>query len=274
MPHHEELDSSAVFTRLAHRYLKEKFKRLDLVVVDLDQCIFPGYSQTYLAALVTTKLLLSPEKQSDRLLLPSLLSGCLFVFSYKVRESFGVTTCNKTLIDRYEKTMQGVPESYFRWAARKIPSRSFPGSLETLELLAQKAVLGIVSLGIDCIVEAYQQHTHSDRGNTISFYDSNALLFRASSGRRVLQSYCQRSMIWNGYQKEEILKKRVHMFKATCPLVIGHKEDERAMMDYVCKNGGISIGFNPERSLAASCDIIVRGASWYPLLDFIRELIV
>jgi hypothetical protein len=47
---------------------------------------------------------------------------------------------------------------------------------------------------------------------------------------------------------------------------------EKTMTDYVRENGGISIGVNPEKNLAASFDIVLRGTTWYPLLEFIKKL--
>jgi len=253
------------------RELKDRFRLIDFIVVDLDECVFPGFSQTYLGILVALRLLTNPERFFDIKFLLSLFKGGIFITLIKIKSVFNIKTSNLELLNKYEQIMKGIPLSYFEWAAQKIPALSFPYCFDTLKVLAKKAPLGIISLGTDIVLAQYEK-TLNKESKIISFFSSNHLVFEDYNTRKVFVGYDRSRFYWSGIQKEEILRYKMKEFKKNFPLIIGHNIDDIPMVQLAKQKNGLGIGFNPSLKDFKFFDIVVRKRSWAPLNRLINNL--
>jgi phosphoserine phosphatase len=236
--------------------LAELARRTDLVVVDLDKCLFPGYSQTALGTTILWRVLVSPLSAGDRKYLVRLLSGALYVAASKVRRP-----PNRQLIDAYERAMRGIPEQYFLDGASLLPRFSRRGAREVVRFLSRHAPVGLVSLGIDVVAREFMKQVPG-----LSFYRCNRLRFRQDQPHRPFVGY-EGERMCDGVAKMRVLRALCVMSRARCPLVIGHDVDDVAMAASARELGGWSIGIRPPRALRSWFDARTTGADWTPLLS-------
>ncbi len=236
--------------------LAELVRRTDLVVVDLDKCLFPGYTQTFLGVTILWRVLLRPIRAADRKHLAPLLGGALYVLGSKLRRP-----PSRQLIDAYERAMKGIPEQYFLDGAALLPRFSRRGAGEAVFALSRGASVGLVSLGIDVVAREFMRQLPG-----LSFYRCNTLRFRADHPRRPFLSY-QEKLMYDGAAKLRVLHELLAENQASCPLVIGHDADDSAMARSSKELGGWSLGIRPPRALRSHFDAWTTGADWTPLLS-------
>jgi phosphoserine phosphatase len=228
----------------------------DLAVVDLDKCLFPGYTQTFLGAAVVWQVLLRPECVSDRKHLAPLVSGALYVLGSKVRRP-----PNQALIEAYEQAMRGIPQRYFIEGALALPAFSRRGARQVVRALSYSATVGLVSLGIDVVAREFMIQIPG-----LSFYRCNTLRFNADDPRRPLIGY-EKPVMCDGAAKRRVMEELCAETRARCPLVIGHDADDIAMATSARELGGWSLGIRPRRALRSYFDAWTTGADWTPLLS-------
>ncbi|MBN1652960.1 MAG: hypothetical protein JXA30_04210 [Deltaproteobacteria bacterium] len=253
--------------------LRERLLRSDIVAVDLDECVNPGFSQTELGYLIFFAIATKPLASSDRRFLPQMLAGGAYIRKVSFLSRIGRIPSNQELMQRYEKSMRGIPEAYFFTQARRIPTRSFSGALETLRLLGRRVPLGFISLGIDIIAEEYVRQLNCDGKPHVRFADSNRIIFATDdNGRRVFERY-HAPLLVGPEDKLRILKLRMAQLDASYPLVIGNSNDEIAMATLARNSGGLSIGILPARCDASEFDLMVTTPSWLPLLTLLEKML-
>jgi len=135
--------------------LRAAFARTEIIALDLDECIFPGYTQVELGRRVARRVLLRPRRARDRRFLAQLAWGGVLFGVKEAKRLLGVGTPMRRLVRRYERVMRGIPEEYLAAAAREIPASSFALAAETVAELAARAPVGIVTLGLDVVARAY-----------------------------------------------------------------------------------------------------------------------
>jgi len=264
--------SKMIYARYPFEELQRRFNNIDLIVIDFDECVFPSFSQTTLGKLIFWEILLNPLELSDFQFLPSLLSGGLFISLARLRCRLNGRTNNLKMMIRYEETKMGIPLHYFKRAAVHIPSRSYFHSKRTIEELSKQAKVGIISFGVDIIMEEYMRQLNSGGECCISFYDCNTLRFERKGAREVFVGYRRDGLKISKVHKGELLERRIKQFNAKTPLVIGHNEDDTEMVRIAQKKNGVGIGFNPFPEVEYVFDINVFGKDWEHLCQLVKKL--
>jgi hypothetical protein len=267
--------------RLVSRYeeaeLRARLLGVDFAAVDIDECVYPGYSQADLGHLLFFAIAARPICPSDRLLLPQLLSGGAYIQRVGLVARFGLRPSNRALMRRYERSMRGIPEAYFLEEARRIPPRSREGAAETLRLLGRFVPVGLISLGVNVLTEEFARQLGREGGSGggaggVRFADSNRIRFAPdAAGRRRFAGYEEPLLVGAG-DKLRILERRLEELGASRPLVIGNGEDESAMSELARRAGGLSVGVKPT-GRAGIFDLVVDGESWIPLLELLSHVL-
>jgi hypothetical protein len=261
-----------VYSRFNPHEFRERLRRSDIIAVDLDECVYPGFAQSDLGYLMFFAIATKPIVTSDRRYLPQMISGGAYIRKVAMLRQLGRGPSNQELMQRYEQSMRAIPEAYFLSEARNIPARSYPDALETLALLGQRAPLGLISLGIDVIAAQYARQLNGDGDPRVRFTDSNRIVFGAGrDGRAAFERY-QPPLLVGPEDKLRILTKRMDELHASYPLVIGNGKDEAAMAALAHERGGISIGINPSKTEAAYFDACVMERNWGPLRELVQQL--
>jgi hypothetical protein len=245
--------------------LGERLRRSDIVAVDLDECVYPGFTQSDLGYLMFFAIAARPLDPSDRRFLPQMIAGGAFVRKVALLRRLGHTWPTRELMQRYEQSMRGIPEDYFLSQVTRIPGRSNIDAIDVLRLLGRRAPLGLVSLGIDVIVAEYIRQLNGDGQPVVRFADSNRILFvDGDREKRVFQGYGS-PLLTGPEDKRRALEARMAQFQASCPLVIGNSGDEAAMASLASRRGGISIGIRPSKPDSPAFDVCVLERSWRSL---------
>ena len=243
--------------------LRAAFARTGLFALDLDECIFPGFSQAALGARVFRSLLREPARAGDRRFLPKLLFGGLYFAFTEAKRFLGAPTAPRRLFAWYEWVMRGIPEAYFRQAARRLPRRSYPLASETIGLLASHAPTGLVTLGLDVVAQAYLEQFGTAERPGLTFFESNVLLFRPDGrGESCCAGYDRERLMADGAAKRRALERRLATHGATVATVVGHNDEDVPMARLARETGGLAIGFHPPQRLWDAFDAVVADRSW------------
>jgi phosphoserine phosphatase len=241
----------------------EKLRRADVVCTDLDECLFPFFTQVLVAGEILVESLFKRNKWKY---IPQLVGGALLIICLLI-VTFGNIRrlSNGFLMRRFARSMRGIPLELIRKHSRYIHTFFYTESLHFLQLLAQKNIpIIILSLSIQPILEELKSNigfiTHVI-GNRIS-EDSSGTLF----------SDYQQPVMKNGSDKLQRFLDYARETGFHRPLIIGHSDDEIPLVRYSRSCGGLSIGINPKKHLAHEFDIVLTSVNWSPLTGLIREL--
>jgi len=243
--------------------LRAAFARTGLFALDLDECVFPGFSQAALGTRVLRHVLREPARAGDRRFLPKLLFGGLYFAFTEARRFLGAPTPARRLFAWYDRVMRGIPEPYFRAAAQRLPRRSYPLAAETIELLAGHAPTGLVTLGLDVVAQAYLEQLRSAERPSLTFFDSNVMLFRPDArGESCCAGYDHERLMADGAAKRRALERRLATHGAAVASVVGHGDADVPMARLARETGGLAIGFCPPQRLWDAFDAVVADRSW------------
>lgn len=261
-------------SRLDRVELARRLRRVDLAAVDIDECLFPGFSQTHLGYLIFYYILTRPRSPADLKFVPQLLRGGAYIRRVGLLHRLGRTPTNIELMTRYERSMMGIPEVYFVNGARTIPARSYPGVRRLLERIGRRVPTGLISFGIHLIAEEYMAQLNAGPAPCVAFAEANRIRFARAGegGPRVFTGY-EPPLMTSPADKLALLERRLERAGASCPLVVGNGRDEAAMADRARVLGGLSIGFQPAAEVAEHFDVVVRGPDWVPMTVLLGELL-
>jgi hypothetical protein len=251
-----------VRSRFPEREVERRLASVDLVAIDIDECFSPGFSQTILGHRIFWTILTRPLVRADRRYLPQLLAGGAYIERVELaRRLTGRLPTNRELMRRYERSMRGIPEAYFRDGAAIVAGRAHAGAAETVAILGRHFVVGLVSFGIHLLVEEVGRRLAG-----VSFVECNRVSFDldAGGGRRGFAGYLE-PLRADPRDKRELLEDRLRRHGARVPLIVGNGADELEMAGLARERGGLSIGFRPEAGAAAGFDLVVSAADWRPL---------
>ncbi len=262
-----------ITSRYPRAEVQRRLRAVDLVAVDIDECVFPGFSQSVLGLDIFFDIALRPERPADRARLPQLVRGGLYIRRVSLLRRLGRRFTNEELMARYEDSMARIPEAYFLRGARRIPPRAYAGALETLRHLARHAPLGFISFGVHLITDEFVRQLGQGRPGAVAFAHANVVRF-ADRGDGVPRfAGYRRPLLTRPAQKLALLEQERARLAAARPLVIGNGRDEAEMAQAARALGGLSIGFRPPPDEAAPFDLLVRAPDWRPLRALLRGLL-
>lgn len=241
----------------------ERLRDVDIVCTDLDECLFPFFTQVLVAGEI---LIESFFKRNKWKYIPQLLGGALFIL-FLLAISLGNIRIfsNHFLMKRFSRAMRGIPLALIKKHSRYIHTFFYTESLHFLQLCAEKQIpISILSLSIQPILEELKDNIGfiSDViGNTICA-DPTGSLF----------ADYQKPLMQNGQDKLQAFFESTKNTAFHCPLIIGHSEDEIPLVQYCRSVGGLSIGINPKKHLRGEFDIVLQSVNWTPLCTLMREL--
>jgi len=258
-------------TALPQAEVARRLRAVDLVAADIDECVFPGFTQTFLGHLTFFHILGEPQRPADLGLLRQLARGGLYIRKVSLLHRLHRTPSNEALMERYERSMMGIPRAYFDRGAAAIPDLSHPDALACLALLSRRAVVGTVSFGIHLISGAYADALARLNPRGEFFAEANEIRFEPGRDGRPCFSGYRRPLRTDPEEKGHILRRRLKRHGAATPLVFGNGRDEAAMAAEARRRGGLSVGINVVPAEQDLFDVLVHGRGWGPLLELLRR---
>lgn len=243
--------------------IDERMKKVDILCTDLDECLFPFFTQVLVAGEILVEALFKKNKWKY---IPQLIGGASVIL-FLIVVTFGNIRFlkNEFLMNLFARTMKRIPLDLIRKHSRYIHTFFYTESLLFLQKMSQRKVpIVILSLSIQPILDELK--------NNIGFIDEcigNKIIF--SKKNNTFIDYASPKMT-NADDKLSALMelKERHPFKT--PLIIGHSDDELRMVEYARSVGGVSIGINPKNHLEDSFDIVIKSVNWSSLTQYLADL--
>lgn len=217
----------------------------------MDDCIYPG--TTNLALLRNLFLILFRRGEYKTLF--KIMGYLPILLGMKCLQLLGLGVDNCRLILFFSRMISNISFCYLQTAVFPISSNSFPGVKETLTIFSRRSKIGLISLGLEIVLEEYKRQFKDGEIPLIDFCDGVQV-----NRLKVID-------------KGEKARERIQEFKAKMPLVIGHNRDDLGMIKMVKEKNGLVLGFNPSREVAKQCDIIVSAKDWQPLAEYLQPLL-
>jgi len=243
-----------------HRRLRET----DAAVLDLDGCLHWGITQGVAALDLLGRIALDPERPGDRrFLVPVAAAGVALTARWLTGRRR--PALNRRMIDLWCRWFRGVPMSYFRLAAARIPGGSYPGVRATVDRLARRGPVRIVSVGLSVVVDEYvRQFTCAGRPLIHSFR-CNRMLTETRERREVFAGRYAEPIIATPAEKAVAGERFFNEVGARHPLVIGNDEGDVPLAQLAQARGGLAIGVRPPRRLRHLFDVCLTRRDWRPL---------
>ncbi len=259
----------SVRLRLSLDQTQRRFAACDLCCVDLDQCVFPTFTQIVLGTLAIGRSAATPRLWPK---LPQLMAGGAYIAGARLQKLRGYRPTNDELMQRFSSVMHGMPLDVVESLARVLPRISFPGWRDAMALISARMPTGLLSFAIQPIIDAYRR-THCWRGRPIFDLASGTPVEVASGahGPVLLGCYDENSDL-SDEAKLRTLEQWMTDCGARVPLVIGHGPDEALMAGFARERGGLAIGFRPKPEWADRFDVIVDALTWRPVTRLLRLL--
>jgi len=255
--------------RVSLREAQRRFAACDICCVDLDQCVFPVFTQTVLGMLAMGRAAVSPSLWPR---LRQLLAGGSYIASTRLRQLGGHRPTNSELMRRFSAVMAGMPLDLIESLARLLPRMSFPGWRDSLAIVSARMPTGLLSFAIQPIIDAYRK-THGWRGKAIFDLASGTPIETAGTADGPVLLGCRdQAHELTGQAKLDTLQRWMADCAAGVPLVIGHGADEAPMADFARRRGGLSIGFRATPEWADHFDVTVDALTWRPVTRLLRLL--
>ncbi len=234
--------------------LREAIERCDICVVDLDQCIYPRFTQTTLGAFLLARALLPSRWR----FLPRLLRAAAYIVNTRARGLlFGEKPSNRDLMTAFLEAIRGWPRELLERYSLRIPRTGPQRWREALCLLAARMPVYLFTFAIEPIAVAFGR-SFDLRGNRI-FRGWRSTPLPRAPGRGELISYPRDS--FSGRTKLRWLEELTASGGYQRPLIIGHGPDEALMARRARERGGTSIGRQGSESLT-DFDFVLRGYPW------------
>jgi len=243
------------------RELEVRLRKTDVVCFDLDECLFPAFIQSCVAAHVLSRCLLSLVRHHRTARI--LIASGIMLFARRCSDRLkGKRTSNDYMMDLFDRAMRGVPMTMIRSATDDCCGLFGKYAIETARLLAESKVTGIVTQSISPIAEQIRE-----RYPFLAFSIGNPVVTTVGT----FAGYKDRFS--TGPAKLEILKVFMRSNGLHCPMVFGHCVDEGPLVRFAREQGGLSAGVSPDRSLAEPFDVVLRRTDWKALHDWIQRVL-
>jgi hypothetical protein len=254
---------SGVEGRRMKSAIAELAGRCDVCLVDLDQCIYPIFTQTVLGALLLLRAL-SPSRWHC---LPRLLSGAIYITRTRLGQIAGGRPSNYELMDAFCRVIRGFPSAWVETSAGIIPRLGPRSWRDALGRISGRMPVYLLSFAIEPIVSAFGREKDP----------SGRKIFAAAWGtplisiRGVIEGCGCTLFSLSPATKLRKMERICAEGKFARPLVIGHGEDESLIAVRAREMGGGSIGIVRPRQPFDSFDIALRGHAWRTISRSLRQ---
>lgn len=243
--------------------IRRMVERCDCCVVDLDQCIYPGFTQTTLGKILVTRCLFR-----NQALLPRLLGGAFYISFTRAAQLMGRNPSNFELMSAFCRVIRNFPRKMLEEQSRRLPKRGPQEWREALGEVAARMSVYLVTFAIEPIARSYGE-ARDYRGRKIfRGYRSTPLEFDRE-GRITGCSFSKDSL--SPLRKLEILRELLQGDSFDRPLVIGHGRDEAPMAVYASELNGGSIALADRGKASRDFQIILPAGDWRRLAAALRE---
>jgi hypothetical protein len=251
--------------------LKKRFVNIDIIGLDVDNCLISGHGQIHLARSLLPEILSLAVKTFPLGFSKKMLSGISGLFLFQIKKQFGVDCFNEWIMNCFGETLQGVSGSSFALSVSRLINYIRPGAEVALRYLSTVAPVILLSLGVKPVVEELVAYWQKKVPGFSAGIIANPVEFKEKTDGFVFSGYGKEGLIRNGRDKMKAFKREASKLNARAPIIIGHDENDKELAEWAKRRNGISIGFRPDTRFESLFDVGVKG-SWYQFVEVLEAM--
>ncbi|MBP7867816.1 MAG: hypothetical protein KA419_17945 [Acidobacteria bacterium] len=254
-----------VLSRVGEEEIRVRFELADVAVLDVDECLVAGFTQVNLARetarLLACTALLHPGRLGP--LFRLVRAGVLL--SWLRGAPIPAPMKNARMQELFTDACRGVPRTVMERALGSAWRGLRPGAALCVRYLAERVPTGIVSLGLDIVLDRFPGVVRKETGKEVllHFAAANRVLWerdRFAGLARPIRS--------GAPDKLSLFEGAVSGMHVAAPLVIGHGADEERLCELADSMGGLSVGMAPAEADRRLFHVVVPDGGWDTLLRF------
>ncbi|NLI48139.1 MAG: hypothetical protein GX414_13620 [Acidobacteria bacterium] len=255
-----------VRSRLDAAELRRRLTAADVAVLDVDECMMPGFAQIALGHRLLRDALSGGGPAGARAVrigrlvaLGACLYGLKLLPGDPVRKNLRLHTL-------YGRALRGVERAAFHRVMPDVWRCVYPEVRSCLRRLAERRPVGVISLGLDCLLDGLTAAL-AEGGNPIPFrfLEGNRIIWRNDRFAGLAPP------IRHGPRDKAAAFETVavrHGWRA--PLVVGHNADETELCVIAESAGGLSIGIGARPAHRDQFHVLLPRGAWDRLEEFLH----
>ncbi len=261
--------SPRVWSRESGAKTLRRIAATDLFISDFDECLCPAISQAVVGLGIFRRVLLSPFDNTHSHLVAGMARNAGRLVGKVAVQRITGRVQNSKLNRTFEQFVKGIPDQYFQDAIGEVAPPFSEGAPRALEIVAKRGVpVGVVSLGINNVMDRLLERMESEHGVRVNFRDCNEVEIDDDG---LFVRYSPEKTYTENEDKRYRVRARVEEYGARHVLVVGHDCDDIMMFDEAKKLGGTALGFSPAGDVLDMLDIAVIAPDWRPVADLFEE---
>lgn len=252
-------------SRLPAGEIRSRLHRVKTVVLDVDECLLPGYAQIALGHLAHRYLTREVGRNPARVgawLRMTLVGGCLYLLKKFQPSGEGR---NRRLHRNFGHALRGIPASEIRRLAPEVWRDLYPGVQDCLAWLSRRVPVGIISLGLDLALESLPEKLGAPGcPMVLAFTRANRVSWRDGRFDGI-----EAPWLVGPADKAAVLAELTRVGQAGIPLVVGHNRDESLIAREAFQSGGLAIGIGAGPADEAHFQVLLPKGDWPGLARFL-----
>ena len=259
-----------VWLRGGRAHLAMRLREADLVASDVDECMLPFIGQAHAGLYVLRRVVGSANTPREIRLATRMSARAAALLAQKMYHKVTGWGQNSRLIMQFEDFVMDAPLKYFASSARKLVHHGLDGVDCAIRIFNERNVpFGMISLGVDLVIEPYRAHLENTHGARVAFTDCT----RTLENHGTFGGYDPTGTMSMPEHKAERVRARTREYGALHPLVIGHDRDDMGMFRAARELGGLALGFNPVPDTYPLLDIAVFSDNWHALAGLLAAML-
>jgi len=243
--------------------IRKMVRRCDLCVVDLDQCIYPRFTQTTLGRYLLWKSL-RPRYWKY---FSHLLIGAGYISRTRAAELLGRRAANHELMLAFSRVIRGIPLDLVEDLAARLPATGPQAWREALGMISIHMKVYLLTFSIEPVARAYGMARDGTGRPIFAGWRGTDL---NTAGRMVTGVAFPRYSL-SAPAKLEALEDIMRDGGFENPLIIGHGPDEALLAVRSRELGGGSIGFIRPGDSVADFELRLPGDAWRYILAALKR---
>jgi len=262
-----------IFVNLPPDELARRISRIDIIGLDVDNCLISGHGQIHLGMKLLPNIMLEAFRKFPAGFFLKLCAGTCGLLSFKLKKLMRTDIFNMFIMKCFALTLKGVEKDAFDEAVDGFDKFLRQGAEEAILYFSQMAPVILLSLGVEPVVRWLVNRLGSFGSDSRIKIYANKVRFEKRESREVFAGYEAGPELKNGKDKVNLLIRESEAVGAKIPMVVGHDENDLDMITWARDCGGVSVGFAPESAYKDLFDVVVTRADWDMLIEFLNNLV-
>lgn len=255
-----------VRSRLDAAEIRRRLAAADVAVLDVDECMMPGYAQIALGHRLLRDTLGAGGPAGPRVVrVGRLIALGVCLYGLKLLPGDPVRK-NLRLHSLYGRALRGIDRAAFHRVMPDVWRSVYPEVRPCLRRLAGRRPIGVISLGLDCLLDGLTAAL-AEGGDPIPFLflEGNRTVWRNDRFAGLAAPVRHGPL-----DKAAAFETAAGRQGWRAPLVVGHNADEMELCALADAAGGLSVGIGARPAHRDRFQVLLPRGAWGLLEEFLR----